>query len=172
MILARLKSFILNKLVDLYEILKTNQQARTYARYRAKFKIPADFRFNGPGILMYGKGQIIVGSNSYMGAESYLATDNGYTIEIGNGCAISHNVKFYTNSYVADQDFSVPERKMKYGSIKIGNNVWIGANVYVGCNVTIGENSIVGANSVVTKDVEANAIYSGIPAKLVRYKKQ
>jgi maltose O-acetyltransferase len=61
---------------------------------------------------------------------------------------------------------------MKYGSIKIGNNVWIGANVYVGCNVTIGENSIVGANSVVTKDVEANAIYSGIPAKLVRYKKQ
>ena len=37
--------------------------------------------------------------------------------------------------------------------------------------VIIGNNSVVGANSVVTKNIPENAIYGGIPAKLIRYKK-
>jgi len=38
--------------------------------------------------------------------------------------------------------------------------------------VIIGNNSVVGANSVVTKNIPENAIYGGIPAKLIRYKKE
>ncbi len=44
----------------------------------------------------------------------------------------------------------------------------IGANATVMCGVTIGENSVVGAGSVVTKDVPANAIVAGVPAKIIR----
>lgn len=44
----------------------------------------------------------------------------------------------------------------------------IGANATIMCGVTIGENSIVGAGSVVTKDVPANTIVAGVPAKAIR----
>ena len=50
----------------------------------------------------------------------------------------------------------------------IGRNTKIGANVTVLPGVKIGENSLIGAGSVVTKDVEANSIYAGNPAKFLR----
>ena len=53
-------------------------------------------------------------------------------------------------------------------SIHIKRNVWLGANVTVLPGVTIGENSIIGANALVTKDVEANSIYVGAPARKLR----
>lgn len=52
--------------------------------------------------------------------------------------------------------------------IHIGNNVWLGGGAIVLPGVTIGDNSIVGAGSVVTKDVPANCIVVGSPAKVLR----
>ena len=52
--------------------------------------------------------------------------------------------------------------------IVIGNNVWIGANVTVLPGVTIGENAVIAAAAVVTKDVPANAVVVGSPARVVR----
>ncbi len=52
--------------------------------------------------------------------------------------------------------------------IIIGENCWIGANVRICKGVTIGDNSIVAACSVVTKDVPANCIVAGNPAKIVK----
>ena len=52
--------------------------------------------------------------------------------------------------------------------IRIGNNVWLGSLVTILKGVSIGNNSIVGANSVVTKDVPADVIVAGNPAKFVR----
>jgi acetyltransferase-like isoleucine patch superfamily enzyme len=54
-------------------------------------------------------------------------------------------------------------------SIKIGDRVFLGANVVVLANVSIGANTIVGAGSVVTKDLPANAICVGSPAKPVKF---
>ena len=51
--------------------------------------------------------------------------------------------------------------------IHIGKRVWFGANVTVLQGVTIGENAIVAAGAVVTKDVPANAIVAGVPAKVI-----
>ncbi|HJD76131.1 MAG TPA: sugar O-acetyltransferase, partial [Bacteroides reticulotermitis] len=50
----------------------------------------------------------------------------------------------------------------------IGENVWIGSGSVIVPGVTIGENSVVGAGSVVTKDVPANTIVAGAPAKSIR----
>lgn len=52
--------------------------------------------------------------------------------------------------------------------IAIGRNCWIGQNARIQKGVTIGDNSIIAANSVVTKDVPANAIAAGNPAKIVK----
>ena len=52
--------------------------------------------------------------------------------------------------------------------IHIGKRVWLGANVTVLQGVTIGDNAIVAAGAVVTKDVPANAIVGGVPAKVIK----
>ena len=54
--------------------------------------------------------------------------------------------------------------------IKRGASIGSGATIL--CNVTIGENAIIGAGSVVTKDVPANSIVAGNPAKVLRYIEQ
>lgn len=53
-------------------------------------------------------------------------------------------------------------------SVTIKRNVWIGAGATILPGVTIGENSIVAAGAVVSKDVPANTIVGGIPAKFIK----
>lgn len=50
----------------------------------------------------------------------------------------------------------------------IGNSVLIGANAVIIGNVRIGDNSIIGAGSVVTKDIPANSVAFGVPAKVIK----
>jgi acetyltransferase-like isoleucine patch superfamily enzyme len=50
----------------------------------------------------------------------------------------------------------------------IGSNVWIGYGACFLRGVRVGDNSIVGTNSVVTRDVPANAVVGGVPAKVIR----
>lgn len=52
--------------------------------------------------------------------------------------------------------------------IKIGNNVYIGTGTIILPGVKIGDNIIIGAKSVVTKDLESNFVYAGIPAKKIK----
>ena len=49
------------------------------------------------------------------------------------------------------------------------NNVWLGESVIVNKGVTIGENSVVGSGSVVTKDIPANSIAAGNPARVIKF---
>ena len=54
--------------------------------------------------------------------------------------------------------------------VVIGNNVWLAAGAKVMPGVTIGDNAVVAAGAVVTKDVPANAIVGGVPAKIMKYR--
>jgi maltose O-acetyltransferase len=84
---------------------------------------------------------------------------------------ISHNVRIYTQSNLADWDFSNSPIPEKVGNVIVENYVWIGANIFINSGVTIGTNSIVGANSLVTKDIPPFLVYGGVPAKFNRQKK-
>lgn len=87
-------------------------------------------------------------------------------ILIGDGCM------FANGAYVTDCDwhgiYDRTERDAQTYPVHIGNNVWVGDHATVLKGVTIGDNSIVAACSVVTKDVPANVIVAGNPARIVK----
>ena len=154
---------ILNKISGLYWLI-------IYSRYRKIYALDKTFRFNGKFILLYGEGEIYAGRESYIGEFSSLQAAEGYSVNIGHSCQISHNVRVYTQSASADSDFSLDEQPQKYGNVTFGDCCWVGANVFINPGVAIGENSVVGANSVVTKDVPPFEIWGGVPAKFLRRK--
>lgn len=55
-----------------------------------------------------------------------------------------------------------------FGPIKIGNNVFVGKGAIILPNVTIGDNCVIGAGSVVTKDIPANSVAAGLPARVIK----
>lgn len=110
-----------------------------------------------------------MGADSYIGEHSTIQSVDGHQVIAGKKCSISHNVRIYTTSNIANQDFS-NELKKYSKDVVIEDYVWIGANVFINPGCKIGKNSIVGANSVVTKDIPENSIYGGVPARLIRKK--
>lgn len=165
-----MKSFFYRVLNSVFARLQKVHYEVRYASYRKQYNIKSNFGFNGTDIRFYGDGMIDVGHDSYIGSYSTIQVCQNQKVVIGNYCMISHNVRMYTCTDIVDQDFTKPGHKKKSGDIIIGNGVWIGANVFINPGVHIYDNSIIGANSVVTKDVPANAVVGGVPAKLIRYK--
>ena len=86
-------------------------------------------------------------------------------ITIGDGSLIGHGSTLTTLNHGID-----PDRRadMIPSPVTIGRKAWLGAGVTIVPGVTIGDGAIVGAGSVVTKDVPANTIVGGVPAKLIR----
>ncbi|MBQ3129797.1 MAG: hypothetical protein IJC23_02770 [Bacteroidaceae bacterium] len=77
--------------------------------------------------------------------------------------------KLVANCVIADGDFHIDDPRVgEPKPVRISNNVWLGYGVIVMKGVTIGENSIIGMNSVVTKDIPANSIAAGSPAKVIK----
>lgn len=86
-------------------------------------------------------------------------------ISIGDGALIGHNVVLATLNHDMRPD---RRASMLPAPIRIGRNVWIGANATVLPGVTIGDGAVVAAGAVVTKDVPANTVVGGVPARVMR----
>ena len=84
-------------------------------------------------------------------------------IYLGDRVQIGPHVTIVTDNH----DFA-NRSVLRCKSVKIGNGVWIGANVTILPGVTVGENAVIAAGAVVTKDVPANSIVGGNPAKVIR----
>jgi maltose O-acetyltransferase len=89
------------------------------------------------------------------------------TITIGDDVQIGPNVQLLTPTHPVEPE---PRRQKWEGAqpIVIGDNVWLGGGAIVLPGVTIGENTVVGAGSVVTRDLPANVVAVGNPARVVR----
>jgi acetyltransferase-like isoleucine patch superfamily enzyme len=90
-----------------------------------------------------------------------------YLIGIGKHVTISSGVEFITHDGGTWVFRDSPEYRnvIAYGRITIFDNCFIGAGATILPGVSIGPNSVVGARSVVTKDVPANTVAAGVPAR-------
>jgi acetyltransferase-like isoleucine patch superfamily enzyme len=96
----------------------------------------------------------------------------GARIASARSIRVGKNCMFATNSYVSDADWhDVYDRTTAPGAIApivIEDNVWVGDSAIVCKGVTIGKNSVIGAGAIVTKDIPANVVAAGNPARVVK----
>jgi len=93
-------------------------------------------------------------------------------VKIGDGVFVGHNVSFINDLYprAVNADGSMQtDADWHVETTEIGNRVSIGTSATILGGIKIGDNAIIGAGSVVTKDVPANVIVKGNPAKVSRY---
>lgn len=102
-------------------------------------------------VLITTSGGVFIGKRTLIGYRTQILSANHSIPKIGEPFPISGDV---------------------YKPIHIANDVWIGANCIITAGVTIGEGAVIAAGSVVTKDVPANAIVGGVPAKLIKMREE
>ncbi|MFV0362360.1 MAG: DapH/DapD/GlmU-related protein [Suipraeoptans sp.] len=125
-------------------------------------QVSPDFGLFPPFTSDCGK-NITVGKRVFINSGCRFQDQGGITI--GDDCLIGHNAVLVTLNH----GFAPNERGDLYPSpIVLGNNVWLGANVTVLPGVTVGNNAIIAAGAVVTKDVPANTVVGGVPAKFIK----
>ena len=91
-----------------------------------------------------------------------------FLVSIGNDVKITRGVTILTHGYDWSVLAGVYDRVLgSAGAVSIGNNIFIGMNSTILKGVTIGDNVIIGANSLVNKDIPANSVVAGNPAKVI-----
>jgi len=114
---------------------------------------------------MWGGKHVHLGKDVYINFNSTLVDDAN--IYIGDNTMIAPNVTIIAASH----PISPKLRAEGYGCNKpvhIGKNVWLASNVTVLPGVHIGDNSVIGAGANVTKDIPANVLAVGNPARVLR----
>jgi len=125
----------------------------------------------GGNIYMQPNIRFDYGYNTYVGENFYANFDCTFLdvceIRIGDNCMLGPNVHIYTATHPINP-FERNSGK-EYGKpVNIGDNVWIGGGSIINPGVTIGDNVVIASGSVVTKDVPANVVVGGNPAKIIK----
>ena len=110
---------------------------------------------------------VVRGQNVRIG-KNVVVMNNSLFMSAG-GITIEDDVLVAANSQIISNNHDPEEHQiLTCKPVVLKRNCWIGAGATILPGVTVGENAIVGAGSVVTKDVEANTVVGGIPAKLIK----
>ena len=112
-------------------------------------------------------GNIIIGQNTYFNINNSLAAMKG--ISIGNNCLFGPNVGIYDHDHCYDNTkVLIKDQGYVVENVDIKNNIWVGRDTTITKGVIIDDRVVVGCNSVVTKNLESNGLYAGIPAKHIK----
>lgn len=151
-------------------LLPTDFAARNAMLVEMLGQADKDTFINQPFFCDYGK-HIRVGKRFF--ANFGLTVLDEAFVTIGDDCFVGPGVHIYTACHSTDPTERATRQEWAK-PVTIGNNVWIGGNVTILPGVTIGDNCTIGAGSVVTRDIPANSLAAGNPAKVkskIRIKK-
>ena len=117
----------------------------------------------------YSGKQISIGDNSGIGFRAHLSG----RITIGRDVMMGHDCIIWTLNHGFDRcDIPMTEQGFyPEEPVTIGDDVWIGARVIILPGVNIGSHAIIAAGAVVSKDVPEWAIVGGVPAKVIKMRK-
>ena len=110
-------------------------------------------------------GDVVIGDNTRIGIHCTVIgpVTIGSHVNLAQGItvtALNHNF--------SDPSLRIDEQGVSTKAVVIGDDVWIGANAVILPGVTIGSHVVVAAGAVVTKDVPANTLVGGVPAKIIK----
>jgi acetyltransferase-like isoleucine patch superfamily enzyme len=118
------------------------------------------------------RGSVAIGDRTHVDQFCVLYGQGG--LSIGNGCAIASGVIVYSQTNQVGQDAEAPvlDQPVVYAPVHIGDDVWIGARAVILPGVTVGDHAVIGAGAVVRADVPAWAIVAGVPARVIRDRRE
>ncbi|MEK6250352.1 MAG: acyltransferase [Actinomycetota bacterium] len=113
------------------------------------------------------EGVVEIGDKTVIGQECTISAYQ--RVRIGEQCVIADRAMFIDFDHgVTDVERPIRVQGIYKRDTVVGSNVWIGYGACVLRGVRVGDNSVIGTNAVVTKDVPANAVVGGVPAKVIR----
>jgi acetyltransferase-like isoleucine patch superfamily enzyme len=113
------------------------------------------------------EGEVEIGPKTVLGQECTISAYR--RVRIGEQCVIADRAMFIDFDHgVVEVERPIRVQGIYMRPVEVGSNVWIGYGACVLRGVRVGDNSILGTNSVITKDVPANAVVGGVPAKVLR----
>jgi acetyltransferase-like isoleucine patch superfamily enzyme len=113
------------------------------------------------------EGEVSIGAKTVMGQECTISAYQH--VSIGRECIVADRVMLIDFDHgVVEVERPIRLQGIYKRDVRVGNNVWIGYGACILRGVTIGENAIVGASTVVTRDIPANAVVGGSPARVIR----
>jgi acetyltransferase-like isoleucine patch superfamily enzyme len=142
---------------------------------QGKIILGDDVTFGGKPVFIFGNQaednpELVIGDHTFLGHECSFSVAR--SIRVGRHCLLAEEVR------IADFDgHPVDAERRRAGQptppegirpVVIGDDVWIGTRAIILKGVTIGDRSIVGAGAVVTRDVPADVVVAGNPARIVK----
>ena len=113
------------------------------------------------------EGEVSVGAKTVMGQECTISAFQ--RIAIGRECIIADRVMLIDFDHgVVEVERPIRLQGIFKRDVRVGSNCWIGYGACILRGATIGDNAVIGTNTVVTKDVPANAVAGGTPARVLR----
>jgi acetyltransferase-like isoleucine patch superfamily enzyme len=123
--------------------------------------------FIGEMVYILNPEKLVIGDNVSIHSMSYLECIGG--VEIGNDVSIAHSVTIMSvNHNFKSIEVPIKDQGISCKGVKINDDVWIGAKVTILDGIVIQKGSVIAANAVVTKDIEQNSIYAGVPAVKIK----
>src|SRR5256885_15752060 len=113
------------------------------------------------------EGVVSIGAKTVLGQECTISAYQN--VSIGRECVVADRVMLIDFDHgVVEVDRPVRLQGIYKRDVRVGNNVWIGYGACILRGVTVGDNAIIGTSAVVTRDVPANAVVAGVPARVIR----
>lgn len=113
------------------------------------------------------EGECAIGAKTVLGQECTISAFQH--VSIGRECILADRVMLIDFDHgVVEVERPIRMQGIYKRDVKVGHNVWVGYGACFLRGATVGDNCVVGTNSVITKDVPANAVVAGAPARVLR----